>query len=113
MASDEIGKGGDLISREQAIGAVGDERIEPLPGSEGDIAYNEAVHDCIVALRALPSLPSVAPDPIEAEYREAAVAWAEARYAMQCGCEDFCPHEAASIKAGIRFSAARAARDAR
>ena len=56
MTSDEIGKGGDLISREQAIGAVGDERIEPLPGSEGDIAYNEAVHDCIVALRALPSI---------------------------------------------------------
>ena len=55
MASDVIGKGGDIISREQAMGAVGDERIEPLPGSEGDIAYNEAVHDCIVALRALPA----------------------------------------------------------
>jgi len=68
---------------------------------------------CPDCLTAQAHTNSIAPDPIEDEYREAAVAWAEARYAMQCGCEDFCPHEAASIKAGIRFSAARAARAAR
>ena len=92
----------DTISREQAIGA-----LSSLYG------YDENHPDIAPAIEEILSLPSIAPDPIEAEYREAAVAWAEARYAMQCGCEDFCPHEAASIKAGIRFSAARAARDAR
>jgi len=70
--ADEIGKGGDLISREQAIAAldsVGDDEIETY--REGSVDENAAVQACLQALR---SLPSVAPDPIEAEYREAAVA---------------------------------------
>jgi len=103
---------GDTISREQAIGAVGDERIEPLPGSEGDIAYNEAVHDCIVALRAL---PSVAPDPIEAEYVEAAVAKAIDDYGAAqflCGAWDEETAEQAYDSALAKSREARAALEA-
>jgi len=57
MASDEIGKG-DTISREQAIAAV--------------LELN-ATADYSRAIAALRALPSVAPDTIEAEYRDAAV----------------------------------------
>ena len=70
MSSDEIGKG-DTISREQAIGAldsVGDDEIETY--REGSVDENAAVQACLQALR---SLPAIAPDPIETEYRDAAV----------------------------------------
>ena len=79
MASDEIGKGGDIISREQAIAAldsVGDDEIETY--REGSVDENAAVQACLQALR---SLPAIALDAVEAEYRDAAVALAEARRA--------------------------------
>ena len=55
MASDEIGKGGDLISREQAKAALG-----------GDAVGNA------VAQGIIRSLPSIAPDPVEAEFTASA-----------------------------------------
>ena len=57
MASDEIGKGNDLISREQAI-AVVESLARPYRGviDTGDIHRNGCVQDAIAALRALPSI---------------------------------------------------------
>jgi len=58
---------GDTISREQAIAA-----LSSLYG------YDENHPDIAPAIEEILSLPSIAPDAVEAEYREAAVAWAEA-----------------------------------
>ena len=50
------------ISRDKAVAALEDERLyDPVPGSNGDIAYNEAIHDCIRAIRALTSAPAPQP----------------------------------------------------
>ena len=56
MASDEIGKGGDLISREQAIAA-----LSSLYG------YDENHRDIAPAIEEILSLPSIAPDPSVAD----------------------------------------------
>ena len=91
MASDEIGKG-DTISREQAIAAV--------------LELN-ATADYSRAIAALRALPSVAPDPIEAEYREAAVALAEAWVSNEPSID----YSAALLRTHKRFAAAKSARE--
>ena len=100
MASDEIGKG-DTISREQAIAAL----------LRSQFTHDDTYAYTVAALR---SLPSIAPDPIEAEYREAAQAHGEADIEFElCACDprDDCPHWKAMVLTTERLLAARAARD--
>ena len=110
MASDVIGKG-DTISREQAIGAL---EGELLAYPDNRVRYNTN-RDAIAMLRAL---PSIAPDPVEAEYREAAQAHGEADIEFElCSCDAAaavdCPHWNATVRTRVRLIAARAARNAR
>ena len=120
MASDVIGKGGGTISREQTT--------EPVY-----VVVEDNGHDCqFVEIEtkdgrgvSIPSeqypgqhfmrrigplyrsLPSIAPDAIEAEYREAAVAWAEANVRYQ----DDGTSRGLVVAEWRRFSAAKSARD--
>ena len=55
--ADKIGKGGDLISREQAIAVV----INRCP------MCGDGCEDCYGTAKEIDALPSIAPDPIEAE----------------------------------------------
>ena len=101
----------DLISRDAAVAVLVNE-------IDGDDYENDGpLTRCIVRIRAL---PSIAPDPIEAEYVAAAVALAEAAYAMDDHIENhISPQdvdervrlEISLEKSGLRFAAARAARD--
>ena len=91
----------DTISREQAIAAL----------LRSQFTHDDTYAYTVAALR---SLPSIAPDPIEAEYREAAVALAEARWFVCNGDgDDECRSQVPYDEAVDRFSAAKAARDAR
>ena len=72
--ADEIGKGGDLISREQAMEAVRSEEEcdGPIPPELSGIDRTELVRAAVRATKhnieaAIRALTSIAPDPIEAE----------------------------------------------
>ena len=126
MASDVIGKGGDTISREQAIGAL---EGELLAYPDNRVRYNTN-RDAIAMLRAL---PAIAPDAVEAEYREAAVdlmsqaqhaadrftgmareIFGQSNFTDRYDDEGRCRNHANALQEKIdRFAAARAARDAR
>jgi len=153
MASDVIGKGGDAISREQAIAAVLElnatadysraiAALRSLPSIapdpiEGEVDYeagarraikefvaddvddyfnccgDKARAEAISSARAIVDA-AIAPDAIEAEYREAAVALAEAWVALGlCGHVGTCDEDKAHDDADERFHAAKSARDAR
>jgi len=104
---------GDLISREQAIGA-----FAACPNCAGvgwtaqrgyDGEAEQVQCECSAILAVIGSLPAIAPDAIEAEYREAAVAWAEANVRYQ----DDGTSRGLVVAEWRRFSAAKSARDAR
>ena len=73
---------------------------------------------CPDCLTAQAHTNSIAPDPVEAEYREAAQAHGEADIEFElCSCDAAaavdCPHWNATVRTRVRLIAARAARDAR
>ena len=71
-------------------------------------------HQLEAEIERLRSLPFIAPDPIEAEYRDAAQAHGEADIEFElCACDprDDCPHWKAMVLTRERLLAARAARD--
>ena len=114
MASDEIGKGGDTISREQAIRELlnfGQAHTYSSENADLYRGFDNGVNACLVKIRAL---PSIAPDPIEDEYREAAQAHGEADIEIElCSCDGpvECSHWHAMVLTRARLIAARAARD--
>ena len=82
MASDEIGKGGDTISREQAMAAVRSEEEcdGPIPPELSGIDRTELVRAAVRATKhnieaAIRTLPSIAPDAVEADEAVTAAAW--------------------------------------
>ena len=104
---------GDTISREQAIGA-----FAACPNCAGvgwtaqrgyDGEAEQVQCECSAILAVIGSLPAIAPDAIEAEYREAAVALAEAWVSNEPSID----YSAALLRTHKRFAAAKAARDAR
>ena len=84
--------------------------------SEWEVDLAADLLDARAEIERLRALTSIAPDPIEAEYRDAAQAHGEADIEFElCSCDGpvDCPHWNATVRTRVRLIAARAARDGR